>query len=148
MKKNHPFDFLRKYPAFLTVTVGSYQPETTCSVSLTRPMSVLEEETTGDIYTCASDGDEPMDDQCHQVVSSLATENPLQNHRNSLNRIETKVLKIKPRLPGQVIEMFFIFFSKSIIRTHFNHKNIQSKCCINKISISAMQMSKSNHLQT
>lgn len=90
----------RKYPAHLAVTVGSYQPETTGSVSLTRPMSVLEEETTGDIYTCASDGDDPIDEQSHQVTSHSATENPLRNSMNE--RVEPKTLKIKPRLPGQV----------------------------------------------
>lgn len=101
----------RKYPAYLSVTLGSYQPETTTgSVSLTRPMSVLEEETTGDIYTCASDADEPIDDQSHQVASGLSIENrSQQNHPNALNRIETKVLKIKPRLPGQVSAHKHIF---------------------------------------
>lgn len=100
------FLIFSKYPAYLTVTVGSYQPETTCSVSLTRPMSVLEEETTGDIYTCASDGDDPINEQSHQVVSNSATEKPAQNHRNSPNRNEAKILAIKSRLPGQVLKLF------------------------------------------
>lgn len=70
-------------------------------------MSVLEEETTGDIYTCASDGDEPMDEQSHQVAATgSATENPAQNHRNSVARVEANTtLKFKPRLPGQVLEL-------------------------------------------
>lgn len=102
----HPF---RKYPAYLTVTVGAYQPETTGSVSLTRPMSVLEEETTGDIYTCASDGDDQIDEESHQLTSRSATENSLKNHPNSLHRVEAKTLKIKPRLPGQVCTSFISF---------------------------------------
>lgn len=97
--KIHTF---RKYPAYLTVTVGSYQPESTGSVSLTRPMSVLEEETTGDIYTCASDGDDHIDEESHQLTSRTAPENPAQNQQNGINRVETKMLKIKSRLPGQV----------------------------------------------
>lgn len=117
--KDHPF---RKYPAHLTVTVGPYQPETTGSVSLTRPMSVLEEETTGDIYTCASDGDDPIDEQSHQVTSRSATENPLQNHRNNLNRVEAKTLRIKPRLPGQV-RNFCAFFYRFVILILFQFSN-------------------------
>lgn len=50
--------YYRKYPGNLSVTVGSYKPELTRSVSLTRPMSVLEEEVTGDIYTQGSDNEE------------------------------------------------------------------------------------------
>lgn len=99
-QKLHPF---RKYPAYLTVTVGAYQPDTTGSVSLTRPMSVLEEETTGDIYTCASDGDDQIDEESHQLTAHSTAENAVDDRRQSLNRLETtKLLKIKPRLPGQV----------------------------------------------
>lgn len=87
----------------MTVTVGAYQPDTTGSVSLTRPMSVLEEETTGDIYTCASDGYDQIDEESHQLTAHSTAENTVENRRHSLNRFDaTKSLKIKPRLPGQV----------------------------------------------
>lgn len=93
----------RKYPAYLSVTVGSYQPETTRSVSLTRPMSVLEEETTGDIYTCGSDGDDLIDEQSQAIPMSSNERAPTQGHRGSIfNRSETKTLNLESRLPGQV----------------------------------------------
>lgn len=85
----------RKYPAYLSVTVESYRPESTRSVSLTRPMSVLEEEITGDIYTCASDGDEPS-----EQISQKANANDQHSMHNSVH--QTRILKLESRLPGQV----------------------------------------------
>lgn len=131
----------RKYPAYLTVTVGGYQPETTGSVSLTRPMSVLEEETTGDIYTCASDGDDQIDEESHQLTAHSVAENPVENRQQSLNRPEaTKILKIKPRLPGQVLNWFH---SHVKITSNQNQENRSIHFHFNV----AMQMSKSNRLQ-
>lgn len=126
----------RKYPAYLSVTVGPYQPETTTgSISLTRPMSVLEEETTGDIYTYASDADEPIDDQTHQVASGASGEKQLQpNRSNSVNRIEAKILKIKPRLPGQVWCCFNQLLMPLFIVVFFFHlsdANVPIESCTN-----------------
>lgn len=98
-KKNefNGFIFLSKYPASLSVTVSSYQPESTQSVSLTRPMSVLEEEITGDIYTCDSDGEE-----FSEQLSKPNDKNFDQNLPEKLNRNEIKMLNLESRLPGQV----------------------------------------------
>lgn len=82
------------------MTVGSYQPETTHSVSLTRPMSVLEEEMTGDIYTCASEGDDGIDEPI-QTANSTANQNQSQNTRENVNKSAPRV-KYETRLPGQV----------------------------------------------
>lgn len=86
----------------MTVTVGSYQPGTTRSVSLSRPMSVLEEEITGDIYTCASDDDEPLDGQSQAAKSTVEPQHQPQSLRESSNRPESKTLNLETRLPGQV----------------------------------------------
>lgn len=91
----------RNYPAYLNVTVGSYRPETTRSVSLTRPMSVLEEEMTGDIYTCCSDADDRVDVPSQAGISTTEQNQP-QSSRESLNKSESKMLKLETRLPGQV----------------------------------------------
>lgn len=91
----------RKYPGNLSVTVGSYKPELTRSVSLIRPMSVLEEEITGDIYTQGSDNeeletihgyhDEEVDVKTQTVGKKLFV----------ASHLET-------RLPGQVLMTFII----------------------------------------
>lgn len=85
----------------MTVTVGAYQPETTRSVSLSRPMSVLEEEITGDIYTCASDDDEAMAEQS-QAANSTSEQQQSQSFRENSSRIESKTFDLESRLPGQV----------------------------------------------
>lgn len=85
----------------MAVTVGSYQPETTRSVSLSRPMSVLEEEITGDIYTCASDGDDPIEEQSQAATSTAEPQQSLSVRENS-SRMESKTLNLASRLPGQV----------------------------------------------
>lgn len=100
------FVFERKYPAYLSVTVGSYQPETTHSISLTRPMSVLEEEMTGDIYTCASEGDDGIEEPI-ETANSTAKQNQSQNTRENMNKSVLKV-KYETRLPGQVNSSDFI----------------------------------------
>lgn len=95
----------RKYPAYLSVTVESYRPKSTRSVSLTRPMSVLEEEITGDIYTCASDGDEPS-----EQISQKANANDQHSMHNSVH--QTRILKLESRLPGQVWKFLQIKYLK------------------------------------
>lgn len=55
---------------------------------------------TGDIYTCASDGEE-MSDQPSQIVNSIAEQQSRKMQENS-NRIEPKTLNLESRLPGQV----------------------------------------------
>lgn len=124
----------RNYPAYLTVTVSAYQPETTTgSISITRPMSVLEEETTGDIYTCASDGDEPIDEQSHQVASGSIENRSQPNPNSNLNRIETKILKIKPRLPGQVLNLLLDKKRRTIPSSINSFINFQQCECPNRI---------------
>lgn len=41
----------KRYPATLTVTLNGYKPDLSRSKSFSRPMSVLEEELTRDIYS-------------------------------------------------------------------------------------------------
>lgn len=101
----------RKYPAYLSVTVASYQPEPTRSVSMTRPMSVLEEEMTGDIYTCASDGDEASEQICQAV-------NVSNHHQQNEHIHQTRILNLESRLPGQVLTFSEIkrFYWKILIQ--------------------------------
>lgn len=94
-----------KYPAFLSVTVGSYETELTQSITLTRPMSVMEEEKTGDIYAYGSSDDCPNTNE-HQLYNTELTEQQKQQHS------ETNALNLLPRLPGEVkASILNIFYS-------------------------------------
>lgn len=66
-------------------------------------MSVLEEEVTGDIYTCDSDGEELSEALCKPDNSTLDQRS--QNLSEKLNRNEIKMLNLETRLPGQVKKM-------------------------------------------
>lgn len=63
-------------------------------------MSVLEEEMTGDIYTCDSDGEELSEQLCKPNDSTVDQRS--QNLSEKLNRNETKIMNLETRLPGQV----------------------------------------------
>ncbi|XP_031640642.1 jouberin-like [Contarinia nasturtii] len=88
-----------KYPANLSVTVASYQHKSSQSVSLTRPMSVLEEERTEDIYTFATD-DEKLSEQSYPEEKSKTNQRAEKLTHNP-DRLESKMLNLKTRLPGQ-----------------------------------------------
>lgn len=74
------------------MTVGSYKPELARSVSLRRPMSVLEEEITGDIYTQGSNDE----DQNEKVDAKTQ----ISGESNSKKVLVASHLE--SRLPGQV----------------------------------------------
>lgn len=114
--------------------MASYQPESTQSVSLTRPMSVLEEEITGDIYTCDSDGDElseqlsKTDDKTFDKRSQILSEKS--------NRNEIKMLNLESRLPGQVRAIYRKLNLKLDLKLHkisiiFSNVNVQIDWCTN-----------------
>lgn len=63
-------------------------------------MSVLEEEITGDIYTCDSDGEELSEQLSKPDDATL--DQRTQNVSEKLNRNETIMLNLETRLPGQV----------------------------------------------
>lgn len=89
----HLFEYSREYPAYLSVSVESYQAELTRSISLIRPMSVLEEEVTGDICSYGSDSE----DVCEQSRTHAG-----QQFENLAETTNAKLLKLETRLPGQV----------------------------------------------
>lgn len=85
---------LFRYPATLSITVKGYEPDLKRSMSFSRPMSVLEEELTGDICTNAS---------AEPTVTATDSQ-PLRrklNHKQDELEIDAP-LKMIPRLPGQV----------------------------------------------
>lgn len=67
-------------------------------------MSVLEEEITGDIYTCDSDGDE-LSEQLSKPGDKTFDQRS-QNLTEKSNRNEIKMLNLETRLPGQVIAIY------------------------------------------
>lgn len=93
------------------MTVGSYQPDTTRSVSLTRPMSVLEEEVTGDIGTYASESEDLT--EADKLSSHSVVEHKSRGLVDSTNKARSKIANSRSRLPGQVGAQYFHFiFSK------------------------------------
>lgn len=63
-------------------------------------MSVLEEEMTGDIYACDSDGEEFSEQLSKPDDANI--EQQSQNLSEKLNRNEIKMFNLETRLPGQV----------------------------------------------
>lgn len=93
---------LSKYPAYLAVKIGSYKPELTRSISLRRPMSVLEEEITGDIYINASDIEDANENNEENYDGNRGDS---QLDLISTDRKERKMQNVEIRLPGQVSKL-------------------------------------------
>lgn len=89
--------FCFRYPATLTVTLLCYEPDLAHSVSLSRPMSVLDEEITGDICSDISDTKSEEID-IRSTIPKTATTAGFSNKGNN-KRYASKLLS---RLPGQV----------------------------------------------
>lgn len=87
-------------------------------------MSVLEEERTEDIYTCATD-DEKLSEQSDREEKSLPSERAQNSTRNS-NQIESKVLNLKSRLPGQVIFSIQISMTLANMLNSVNSTELQT----------------------
>lgn len=94
---------IRRYPASLSVTVGPYKPELQQSISISRPMSVLEEEITGDIYTRSSDDDDnERTELIHDTSAELNEVKQSKSMGSNSNRNDFKAMNLESRLPGQV----------------------------------------------
>lgn len=106
VKKNSDFNRIVyfRYPAILSVTVGSYEPDLNHSVSLSRPMSVLDEEITGDICSEASDTKSEELDMSYTISRSATADS---TSKGNGKRYGSKLL---PRLAGQVCLCVLHFF--------------------------------------
>lgn len=70
-------------------------------------MSVLEEEITGDIYACDSDGEEFSEQLSKPDDANIEQQQQSQNLSDKLNHNETKMLNLEMRLPAQVRRIRF-----------------------------------------
>lgn len=77
--------------------MGTYKTELTRSISLNRPMSVLEEEVTGDICSYSS--------ECEDLIEKESQMEVLNAHKSE--NANAKILKLETRLPGQVKFIYF-----------------------------------------
>lgn len=109
----------RKYPGHLSVTVGSYKPEATQSVSLIRPM--VQESDDEEFRTIHRNQDEELDAKTQ-----------------STGKKELVTAHLESRLPGQVLRIHLhssFIFSKSQsantnIKSILSYVNVRIEYCI------------------